>query len=263
MANLARRAAFEADGIVTVPGAVASTDAAAMGDCVRAMLAGGLRLVELLGALRPGPGSDPLLWEVGRASAFAPLDAALQRAVDDVFGQGAWAPVEGQGGLAAPNLPIADRAWNVPHTSWHVDEPTAADQASAWGLLGFAFLDDVEPGGGATVAIAGSQRRLRALAIELGKAVLTTEDAVAALARREPWFADLFAPGDPDDRRRRFMREGCLSGGVPLRLVELVGRAGDITLMDPRCLHTVSANVGRHARLTMRLTCARGADPRR
>ncbi len=48
-----------------------------------------------------------------------------------------------------------------------------------------------------------------------------------------------------------------VSAGVPLRVVELTGAAGDVVLMDPRCLHTVSANVGRRGRLQMRLTCRR------
>lgn len=248
-----------------------------MRDCVWAMLeahgvlrdepstwsaGGGLGLVEQVGALRPGPASEEILWEVGRAPAFAPLAAALARAVDEVFGAGIWAPVANQhGGLAAPNFPIRRAAWNVPHAAWHVDEPTSAAQTSAWGVLGFAFLDEVAPTGGATVAVAGSQRRLRMLAA--GRAqpsaacMLTTEQAIAALSEEEPWFADLFRPGEPDDRRRRFIREGHVSRGIPLRVVELTGKPGDIVLMDPRCLHTVAANVSHRARLTMRMVCGR------
>jgi hypothetical protein len=273
----ALREAFDTDGIVRVPGVLASEEVRAMRDRTWEMLeahgvlrddprtwspGGGMRLVELLGALRPGPGTDELLWEVGRAAVFAPLENALRRAVDEVFGAGVWAPVENQhGGLAAPNFPIPGRAWNVPHAAWHVDEPTAAAQPLGWGLLGFAFLDEVEPGGGATAAIAGSQRRLGKLAAAHAEppapGVVTTEEAIAVLGREEAWFADLFAPGDPEVRRSRFMREGHVSQGIPLRVVELTGTPGEIALMDPRCLHTVSANVSGRARLTMRMTCAR------
>lgn len=272
----AHRAAFAADGIVRVAGVLGRDEVGAMRDCVWAQLAvhgiirddprtwsagGGLGLVELVGALRPGPGTDAALWEVGRAADLAPLAAALGRTVDEVFGAGVWAPVaEQHGGLAAPNFPIRAVAWNVPDAAWHVDEPTTAGQPRGWGVLGFVFLDEVEPGGGATVVIAGSHRRLGQLAAAraAGSTLLTTEDAIAALSHAEPWFADLFGPGDAGARRDRFMREPYVSRGIPLRVVELTGQPGDVVLMDPRCLHTVSANVSHRARLTMRMVCARG-----
>lgn len=254
------RASFEADGVVRLPAAIARGDVAAMRGEIERMLER-IALVEVAGALRPGPGSSEVLWDVGRGSAFAPLPGVLGAAVNGVFGPGVWEPVaEEHGGLAAPNLPLSGGgSWTVPHAAWHVDEPTSAAHERSWGMLAFAFLDDVAPGGGATVAIAGSQRRLRALAAEVAPTgLLTTEDAMAALRRDEPWFAELFAPGgDPAARCRRFLDEGYVSDGIPLRVVELTGAAGDVVLMDPRCLHTVSANAGSRARLQMRATCRR------
>lgn len=253
------RAAFAADGLARVEGVVSAAEARAMRDAVLAAVVG-CPLIELAGALRPGPGSEALLWSIGRQPVFAPLVAGLARAADEVFGPGQWAQVEGEhGGLAAPNFPLAGRPWDVPDRAWHVDEPTAAGQAMSWGLLGFAFLDEVVAGGGATVAIAGSHRRLLALAAELGRGpgtLLTTDDALAALAA-EPWFAELVQPGDPAARRARYLGVPYQSAGVALRLVELTGRPGDLVFMDPRCLHTVSGNASTRPRLTMRLTCGR------
>jgi hypothetical protein len=253
---------FDVEGLVRLPGVIGGADVAAMRAAVERMLER-IDLVEIVGALRPGPGSSEELWEVGRGEAFAPLPGLLASAVDGVFGPGMWAPIDGQhGGLAAPNVPLPGAgAWTVPHAAWHVDEPTSAAHDRGWGLLAFAFLDDVEPGSGATVAIAGSHRRLQTLAATIAPTgLLTTEDAVAALRRDEPWFAELFAPGgDPAARRRRFLDEVYVSDGIPLRVVELTGAAGDVVLMDPRCLHTVSANAGRRARLQMRMTCGRRA----
>lgn len=254
--DVERRAAFEIDGLVRVPDAVRGADVAAMRADLHALLAT-LPLVELAGALRPAPGTEPRLWEVGRGAAFAPLDAAVAAAVDAVFGPDVWAPVADQhGGLAAPNLPLPDAPWSVPHAAWHVDEPTDPMHARGWGLLGFAFLDEVGPGGGATVAIAGSPRRLHALAAQRDRGLLTTDDAIADLAAAEPWFAALFAPGSAA-ARRHFLDAPYRSAGIPLRVVELTGQPGELVLMDPRCLHTISANASQRARLTMRLTCAR------
>jgi len=195
--------AFERDGVVRVPAVVARDEVAAMRESLWATLAAHRivdeRLVELVGALRPGPGTDNSLWEVGRQAAFAPLAAALGRAADEVFGAGVWAPIEGQqGGLAAPNFPIPG-VWSVPHQAWHVDEPTGAGRAAPWGLLGFVLLDEVEPGGGGTVMIAGSHRRLLSLAAAHGTpgGLLTTEEAIAALSAAEPWFAACSGPAIP------------------------------------------------------------------
>ncbi|MBK9035198.1 MAG: phytanoyl-CoA dioxygenase family protein [Myxococcales bacterium] len=288
-----RQATFARDGVVQVLGAVAPDEVAALRASVWATLAahglerddprtwrpgGGLGLVEIAGALRPGPAAVDVLWAIGRAPAFATLPAALTRAVDDVFGIGRWAPVDDQhGGLAAPNFPSGARAWAVPHAAWHVDEPTAASQAMAWGLLAFLFLDDVAPGGGATVAVAGSHRWLGAvataragrappelvttevaLAARAGRApteLVTTDVALAALGRDAPELAGLCRP----DGERPALEAPYRARGVELRVVELTGAPGDLVLMDPRLLHTVSANVSTRARLTMRLVCARQA----
>jgi hypothetical protein len=252
--------AFERDGFVRVSAVVERDACAAMRESLRTTLAahrvGGERLVDVAGALRPGPGTETVLWEAGRQAAFASLPDALRRAADGVFGADVWSPADERGGLAAPNYPIPG-VWSVPHQAWHVDEPTTAGCARSWGLLGFVFLDEVEPGGGATVMLAGSQRRLLALASASPGGLITTDEALAALSASDSWFADLLQPGDPAERRRRYIEDGHVSAGVPLRVVELTGAEGDVVLMDPRCLHTVSANVSHRARLTMRMVCAR------
>lgn len=245
------RAALEIDGVARVPGMLGKGEVRVMRERVERGIAD-LRWVEIAGALRPGPGSDEHLWALGRTPELAPLQAAFARTIDEIFGAGVWTPVPGQAsGLVSPNLPLAGN-WDVPHAAWHVDEPTFADQIHAWGLLGFALLDDVEPGGGATVAIAGSHRLLAALAPER---VVTTEVALAML-REDAWFARLLRPGDPD-ARRRILDEHHAMRGIEVRAVECTGQAGDVVLVDPRCLHTVSANVSPRARLQMRLVCHR------
>ena len=210
------RADYEADGIVRVPGVVAPGAVRAMRDELLARVEA-LPLVEMLGARRPGPGCDEALWDVARAPVFDDLAGAAADAIARGLGAGAYAPVDR--GLAAPNFPGTETVWTVPRTAWHVDEPAAPGQPHAWALLAFVLLDAVEPGGGATVMVAGSHRRLVELA--------PIADPAAALAG-EDW-----------------------------RVVELTGAAGDVVLMDPRCLHTVSANVSRRPRLQMKLTCGR------
>jgi hypothetical protein len=223
----ALRDSFERDGVVRVAGAIDPDAVRAMRDRARGALAA-IDLVDVAGARRPARGTELALYELGRDPAFAPLPGAFARALDDVFGAGAWTPVAGEeGGLLMPNLPGTDTAWSASEVSWHVDEPCAPG-AAARVLIGYALLDLVEPGGGATVALAGSHRRLAAIADARG-AALTYDDARAAV----PELADLAR-------------------------VELTGAAGDLVLFDPRCLHTISANVSPRPRLVMRLTGSRG-----
>lgn len=271
MADESSAAILQRDGVVRLRGVIDGAQLAAMRARLWRVLAtrgieredratwragGALPLVELAGALRPGPGTDELLWEIGRDEAFAELGPTVERAVAAALGAATWVSVDApSGGLAAPNFPVASaQGWWVPHAAWHVDEPTVRGQSHAWGLLGFVCLDEVVAGGGATVAIAGSHRRLSALAEELAPAhgLLTTDAALGALVREDGWFAALMA--EPSATRDALVaREH--DGG--LRVMELTGAAGDVVLMDPRCLHTVSANVSDRARLTMRMVFAR------
>ncbi len=271
MADESSASILQRDGVVRLRGVIDGAQLAAMRARVWRVLAtrgierenratwradGALPLVELAGALRPGPGTDELLWEIGRDEAFAALGPTVERAIAAALGAGTWVSVDApSGGLAAPNLPLASaQGWRVPHEAWHVDEPTVRGQAEAWGLLAFVCLEAVVAGGGATVAIAGSHRRLRALAEGLVPAhgLLTTDAALAALVQRDAWFAALMT--EPSEARDAVVaRER--DGG--LRVMELTGSAGDVVLMDPRCLHTVSANVSDRARLTMRMVFAR------
>lgn len=83
---------------------------------------------------------------------------------------------------------------------WHVD----VRAARFVGVQAFVLVDDVAPGGGATLALAGSHRvDTRAIRADV------TEDAVHALG---------------------------------LRVLEMSGRAGDVYLMDLRLLHAPSPN---------------------
>jgi hypothetical protein len=198
------RETFERDGIVRVAGAIEEGDVRAMRACVQGRIAG-LEVAEVAGALRPVRGTELAMWAIGRDTVFAPRPGALARAVDDVFGAGVWKQVEGEhGGLAMPNLPCPQARWSACDVAWHVDEDAPPGAPPGRVLIAYALLDVVEPGGGATVVLAGSHRN-----------------------EEHP------------------------------RLVELTGEAGDIIFLDPRCRHTISANVSTRARLVMRLTCVR------
>ncbi|MES2035060.1 MAG: phytanoyl-CoA dioxygenase family protein, partial [Pseudomonadota bacterium] len=129
------------------------------------------------------------------------------------------------------SLPAAT-PWTLP-PHWHTDCPRLAS-GEAPGVQLFTFLQPVEASGGGTLVIAGSHRLL-----DDGHDVRPAD--IARALRDEPFFRRL-ASGGVD----------LLAGtarGVPLRVVELTGRPGDVWLMDLRALHAGSVNASDRPRL--------------
>ena len=90
--------------------------------------------------------------------------------------------------------------------------------------------------------------------------VLSPTDTVGLLAEADPWFRELVSQGAPEQRIERFMERGSTFEGIPVKVVELTGRPGDIVLLDPRCLHSVSVNTSGVPRQVVRLDFRRLPD---
>jgi ectoine hydroxylase-related dioxygenase (phytanoyl-CoA dioxygenase family) len=135
----------------------------------------------------------------------------------------------------------------VPHQSWHFDVPADPSNGECVGVQVFAYLDEVAPGGGGTVVVAGSHRLASRLAAEGGGSELRrSADLRRLLERADPWFRTLFARDGCEDRVSFFMRE---RADTPGRVAELAADAGDVVLMDLRLLHAAAPNCGTTPRL--------------
>lgn len=107
--------------------------------------------------------------------------------------------------------------------NWHVD--VAADPPDRLpGIQVFVLIDDVAPGGGATLALAGSHR-----------------EAAAGSKAQAPDLRMLLKTAD-DGLEARLRERG-------LSILEMSGRAGDVFLMDMRLLHTPSVNTTKNVRM--------------
>lgn len=142
-------------------------------------------------------------------------------------------------------MPNADE-WTVPSTVWHVDLPRLPCNCLV-GIQVFTFLSRVSPQGGATLVVAGSHRLLN------NTVRLRSKDIKRRL-RRLPYFRDLLSGHCVD--RERFLTtvattEDPAAGEVPLRVVELHGRPGDVWLTDMRLLHTLAPNATRRPRIML------------
>lgn len=201
------------------------------------------------------------------------LVAKMQEQVDDMFGVGAWR-VRGKATVFV-NCPNPAKGWIVP-SGWHTDvgvDPSYHGPPDF--IYAFAFLDHLDPRGGATMLVAGSTQRLLKMTGAVPKGGV---DLKELLVKKCDWFVDLFGPldgcdlaGEQDDLidlrssdgeiARRLMDEGIVSDGVLLRVVELIGAPGDFILWDPRALHSASSNVASRPRSVLRLRIERADSP--
>jgi hypothetical protein len=83
----------------------------------------------------------------------------------------------------------------------------------------------------------------------------SSSDLRKTLARQHRWFAALL--GDGADRARQFMVDGDEIDGVRVRVGELTGEAGDVTVMSPWTMHNFSMNCSSAPRLMVTHTVLR------
>lgn len=190
---------------------------------------------------------------------FDNLLEKLHELVDGIFGAERWRVLPGDKVRSLTNFPVFRSSWNVPW-HWHADAPLTAGDPPF--LFAFVYLEAVLPQGGGTLMLAGWVLRAQALMSqskqEPGKILqLDYKELVSALASEDVWLDELFQAGDATERVQRFVVEGHISEGIVMRVAELTGARGDVVLWDPRCLHTIAANMSERPRPLLRLKLQR------
>lgn len=136
--------------------------------------------------------------------AFAAEDAARMRdALDQLFGRAGWTEPAHLGQVPV-TLPTGE-PWSVPHRQWHTD-------------VGFESLPQDE------------------LNTTPERDFTIVRDQVLA---SHPWFLHLTSEDRPSTTD--LMTETDLDG-IPVRVVELTGQAGDVYLTHPWVLHSIAPN---------------------
>ena len=222
---------FERDGIVKVPAAFSADDAARMRDVLWSELA------RRHGMERDDRSTWTNLRPTGLKTtkthrvADAILGSRLRSVLDGLLGEWSEPPHQGQVLVTMPE----GTPWSVPHRQWHTDlgfdlPPDELVAVKVWALLG-----DLEPGGGGTPQVAGSHRVIaRYLTTTDEREFKAVRDQVL---RSDPWFRELTSA----DRGVDPMTEADLDG-LPVRVVELTGRAGDVYVTHPWILHSIAPN---------------------
>jgi hypothetical protein len=195
---------------------------------------------------------DPSTWTSGpggyRLSDMRKADVApksnkqLGYALNVLFGDNHW----GNGATWAQTLltfPKPDETWKVPTSVWHVDFAYRHNEFVS-GVNVLLFVDDVAKGGGGTCVAQGSQHAIKNFMAEYPdlkkekQAVITKQ-----LYATHPWFNELKGKPSLADRNQRLMDQDTLVNDIPLRVVELTGKAGDVVILHPSLIHCMSPNV--------------------
>jgi hypothetical protein len=243
-----QRAEFEEKGFVRIPGAFSREEAAAMEERVWAWLERKYALSR----------SDPGTWRPGQVTGMQSLkrqavfdaigSAATCAALDALLGPGGWKRPRDWGGFLV-NFPSAG-PWNVPSRVWHTDFGFQGPLDRPFGALVFSFLSDVPPGAGGTVVVEGSHRVIRQFLAEHPRAPQSAMKNVRlALVRSHPWLTALTSEPEDPARVERLMCEGAIVAGVPVRVIELAGAAGDLVIGHNWLLHAGAPNCGSQPRI--------------
>jgi phytanoyl-CoA dioxygenase PhyH len=148
-------------------------------------------------------------------------------------------------GAICVTFPVPDAARDVPCEHWHIDAPYGLPAHPLLGVKVFTLVADLEPGAGGTMLLAGSHRVLEQFGRTQPSDVLAKNArARRALLRSDPFFVALRTPGDPAERIERFMHDETDVDGVPVRVVDVHGLAGDTWLVHQSTMHARPTNTG-------------------
>lgn len=227
---------FQQWGLLRLPAAVDAADAEQMCDRVWDFMASKHRIRR----------DDPATWTVERPRKFraltrsgaldqigsAPIRAALSELMPTR---------QRMQGQPLVTFPVPGQSWDVPTAAWHADWlPSCHGPDNLPGITVFVFLAPVRARGGGTAVLAGSHHLVARHIAADGKT--HSRDVEVALAKQYDWMHDLWDKGFRGDRGQRFMRDGAVLDGVPVRVVELTGEPGDAYLMRGDTLHTATPN---------------------
>ena len=203
------------------------------------------------------------LQDLKRTGAFDVMDCeGLRALLDKLFAERGWIAPR-HWGQALVTFREDGAPWNVPSVAWHIDL-IANEVLPPWPpyVRIFLLLAPLEPGGGGTVYLAGSHRLVMKLVAEAsGPEQMRCATLKQTLVRRYRWIAALCSPGQEAGRIERFMQIGAEADGVPLRVCETVGGAGDVFVMHPATLHAAAPDARPEPRLMVAETIMGRSSP--
>ncbi|MEV0289330.1 MULTISPECIES: phytanoyl-CoA dioxygenase family protein [unclassified Kribbella] len=244
MVTAAQHEEFDRTGLLRVPGAIPAGDAAAMCD----------RVWDHVRAEHGMERGDPATWRVEeRLSGLRKISGgrefervgspAVRSTLDGLLG--AWTEPS-RWGVLLVTFPRHEQAeWDVPYDVWHNDFVPYDAGRGLRAVQMFVLLNDIRPQGGATLVLTGSHHLVARYAdpAEDGPHPKRLRKVLTGV---DPWLRQLWVRDDANgnDRVRRYLADGGEVDGVPLRVVELTGQAGDAYFMHCDTFHSAAPNCG-------------------
>jgi ectoine hydroxylase-related dioxygenase (phytanoyl-CoA dioxygenase family) len=188
-------------------------------------------------------GFQPLKW----AGAFAAIgESSIPIALDDLFGTEGWERPRYWGQPLVTNR-VSRQPWDVSTDSWHIHR--RSDTGALHRINFFVVLSRLRPQGGGTLMLTGSHRLIG----QFGDAGAKSKALRRSLGKRHPWLADLWgpAPQTQPNRRKRYLMDGVVIDGIPMRVVEVTGEPGDAYLMRTDTFHARSPNTFNEPRIML------------
>jgi hypothetical protein len=229
---------FERTGLLHLGGAIPVADAASMCDRIwdHARDAHGMER------------TDPATWlieerlaglrKVSGGRDFERIGSpAVRGALDGLLGE--WTEPSRWGVLLVTFPRREQTEWDVPLNVWHNDFVRFEADHRIRAVQMFVLLDDIGPRGGATVVLTGSHQLVSRYA-DPAEDGPHPKRLRRSLGEAHPWLRGLWEGGD--NRIQRYMVDGAEVDGVPLRVVELAGRAGDVFFMHCDTFHSAAPN---------------------
>lgn len=177
---------------------------------------------------------DPAFNAVGSVRLLAAIDALLETRTYEKPKR--W-------GAAFVAFPTPER-WGVPASGWHIDANYAGQLSPPKGVQVHTLFGDVAPRSGASQVLSGSHRLIHRWFNMHPPPVGARSADMRKSLQSHPYIRDLHTKGDREMRIDRFMNRSEIWDGIPLRVVENIGAAGDVMLLHPLTLHVAAPNNG-------------------
>lgn len=155
---------------------------------------------------------------------------AVRLVLDDLFGAGAWVGPRDWGQVLLTFPTAHPRSPRGGH--WHLDHPFSLPRGMITGVNAFLFVADVGEQGGGTLMLRGSPALVARFTAEGG---VIDDEKMGETRRRffrsREVLQEMTRTSGLD--LARFMGRDFDIDGVPARVIELTGKAGDIVVCHP------------------------------
>lgn len=172
----------------------------------------------------------------------------VSNALDTVFGANERTPAPNWG-QPLVTLPVTVDKWLMPSSIWHYDHGYSKP-GEIHGVNVFLLMDDVEPGGGGTAVLRNSPLLIDRL-LRSGARFEKISDQNKGFLGSHPWLRGLKVPKKDwnAERNNLYMGTDTDIDGIPARVEELTGKAGDVFISHPALYHAPAMNASSRPRL--------------